>query len=98
MRQVQRSLKIKTGVYFCQRCMKTIKTDNGERYFSFFKRGSELEVVLDEELGKEITDELAKKAMENCPVGSIIYKEVGFVEPIGKRKYDKEPIGSDIDV
>ncbi len=91
-------IKDQNRCVLCQRCMKTIKTDNGERYFSFFKRGSELEVVLDEELGKEITDELAKKAMENCPVGSIIYKEVGFVEPIGKRKYDKEPIGSDIDV
>ena len=91
-------IKDQNRCVLCQRCMKTIKTDNGERYFSFFKRGSELEVVLDEELGKEITDELAKKAMENCSVGSIIYKEVGFVEPIGKRKYDKEPIGSDIDV
>ncbi len=82
----------------CQRCMKTIKNDNGERYFAFSKRGKELEVVLDAELAKDMTDELAKLAMENCPVGSIIYKETGFTEPIGTRKYDKEPIGSDIDV
>jgi len=91
-------IKDQNRCVLCQRCMKTIKTDNGERYFSFFKRGNELEVVLDKELGKEITDELAELAMKNCPVGSIIHKEVGFVEPIGKRKYDKEPIGSDIDV
>jgi len=82
----------------CQRCMKTIKTDNGERYFAFYKRGKELEVVLDGELAKDMTDDLAKLAMENCPVGSIIYKESAFTEPIGTRKYDKEPIGSDIDV
>lgn len=91
-------IKDQNRCILCQRCMKTIKTENGERYFSFFKRGNELEVVLDDELGKEITDELATKAMENCPVGSIIKKEVGFVEPIGKRKYDKEVIGSDIGV
>ncbi len=91
-------IKDQNRCVLCQRCMKTIKTENGERYFAFNKRGHELEVILDEELGKEITDELAKLAMENCPVGSIIYKEVGFVEPIGTRKYDKEPIGSDIDV
>ena len=91
-------IKDQNRCVLCQRCMKTIKTENGERYFAFNKRGNELEVVLDAELGKEITDELAKLAMENCPVGSIIYKEVGFVEPIGTRKYDKEPIGSDIDV
>ncbi|MFK5854666.1 MAG: 2Fe-2S iron-sulfur cluster-binding protein [Bacteroidota bacterium] len=82
----------------CQRCMKTIKTDNGEQYFAFNKRGKELEVVLDTELGKNMTDELAQLAMENCPVGSIIYKESAFTEPIGTRKYDREPIGSDIDV
>jgi hypothetical protein len=31
-------------------------------------------------------------------VGSIIYKEKGYDEPIGTRKYDKTPIGSEIEV
>ena len=35
--------------------------------------------------------------MDRCPVGSILKKEVGFVVPIGKRKFDKAPIGSDIE-
>lgn len=91
-------IKDQNRCVLCQRCMKTIKTENGEHYFAFNKRGNELEVVMDEELGKEITDELAKLAMENCPVGSIICKEVGFVEPIGTRKYDKEPIGTNTNV
>jgi len=91
-------IKDQNRCVLCQRCMKTIKTDDGERYFAFFKRGKELEVVLDTELAKEMTDELAKLAMDNCPVGSIIYKETAFTEPIGTRKYDKEAIGSDIDV
>ena len=64
--------------------------------FTFMKRGNELEVVLDKELGEKISDDKAKEAMANCPVGSILYKEVGFTSPIGKRKYDKQPIGSDI--
>ncbi len=91
-------IKDQNRCVLCQRCMKTIKTDSGERYFAFFKRGKELEVVLDTELAKDMTDELAKLAMDNCPVGSIIYKETAFTEPIGTRKYDKEVIGSDIDV
>jgi len=91
-------IKDQNRCVLCQRCMKTIKSDSGERYFAFFKRGKELEVVLDTELAKEMTDELAKLAMDNCPVGSIIYKETAFTEPIGTRKYDKEVIGSDIDV
>ncbi len=89
-------IKDQNRCVLCQRCIKTIKTENNERYFAFNNRGNKLEVILDSELGKEITDDLAKRAMENCPVGSIIYKEVGFVSPIGTRKFDKEPIGSDI--
>ncbi len=81
----------------CQRCMKTIKTEDGERYFAFSKRGAELEVIMDKELAEKMTDEIAQLAMDNCPVGSIIKKEIGFAEPIGTRKYDKQPIGSDID-
>jgi [NiFe] hydrogenase diaphorase moiety small subunit len=35
--------------------------------------------------------------MDICPVGAIIKKEIGFKVPIGERKYDKKPIGSDIE-
>ena len=82
----------------CKRCIKTIIDEDGKHYFAYQDRGNKLEVVLDKELGREMTKEMAKLAMENCPVGSIIYKERGFDEPIGKRKYDKQPIGSDIEV
>jgi [NiFe] hydrogenase diaphorase moiety small subunit len=35
--------------------------------------------------------------MDRCPVGAILKKEVGFAVPIGRRKYDKAPIGSDVE-
>jgi [NiFe] hydrogenase diaphorase moiety small subunit len=35
--------------------------------------------------------------MDICPVGAILRKEVGFAVPIGKRKFDWEPIGSEIE-
>ncbi len=44
-----------------------------------------------------MTDEEAEMAMENCPVGSILRKEKGFEQAIGTRKYDLNPIGSDIE-
>ncbi len=91
-------IKDQNRCVLCQRCMKTIKTEDGERYFAFSNRGDKLEVIMDPDLGEKMTDEIAQLAMDNCPVGSIIKKEVGFVEPIGTRKYDKEPIGTDIDV
>ena len=41
--------------------------------------------------------EKAREAMDICPVGSILLREKGWDEPIGTRKYDKFPIGSDIE-
>ena len=40
----------------------------------------------------------AQKATEVCPVGAILWKEQGFKDPYGTRKYDKEPIGSEIEM
>lgn len=81
----------------CKRCIRTIKDDQGRSFFAFEKRGHKVKVVIDPVMEKLMTDEQAKKAMEICPVGSILYKEVGFAVPIGKRKYDFEPIGSEIE-
>jgi [NiFe] hydrogenase diaphorase moiety small subunit len=82
----------------CKRCIKTIKDEDGKHYFAYQNRGYDLEVVLDKELGQKMSRELAELAMENCPVGSIILKEKGYDEPIGTRKYDKNVIGSEIEV
>ncbi|MBU2554112.1 MAG: (2Fe-2S)-binding protein [Bacteroidetes bacterium] len=90
-------IKDQNRCILCKRCIKTIKDEQGRHYFAFKERGHKLEVILDEQMGKEMSRALARKAMENCPVGSIIYKEIGFAEPIGTRKYDKTPIGSEID-
>ena len=91
-------IKDQNRCIMCKRCIKTIKDEDGRHYFAYENRGNNLSVVLDEKLGKEMTDELAKMAMENCPVGSIIYREIGFEKPIGSRKYDKQAIGSEIEV
>ncbi len=93
-----RIIKDQNRCILCKRCIKTIKTPDGRDYFAYRNRGTKLEVVLDEKLGNEMPDAVARQAMENCPVGSIIYKEQGFLKPIGKRKFDKKPIGSDIEV
>ncbi len=93
-----RLMKEQNRCIACKRCIKTIKDEEGRNYFAYKNRGYALEVILDPELGKDIPEDLAKLAMENCPVGSIIYKEKGFDEPIGSRKFDKTPIGSEIEV
>jgi [NiFe] hydrogenase diaphorase moiety small subunit len=79
----------------CRRCVRGIKTPDGRKIFAIQNRSRKSRIALDPALGAELTDELARKAMDICPVGALLRKEVGFVVPIGRRKYDKVPIGSD---
>lgn len=87
----------KNRCIFCKRCVRTIKDEKGKSYFALKGRGKHLEISLDKKMAATITDDLAKQAMSICPVGCILYKEVGFATPIGKHKYDHVAIGSDIE-
>jgi [NiFe] hydrogenase diaphorase moiety small subunit len=82
----------------CARCVRASKDIDGKHVFGFAYRGAQKVLTVnastslsDTELGS------ADKAVEVCPVGSIIKKHVGFATPIGRRLYDHEPIGSDIE-
>ena len=87
----------KNRCIFCKRCVRMIKDEKGRSYFAFKGRGKHLEITIDRKLAATMSEENAKKAMEICPVGCILRKEVGFSTPIGQRKYDHVPIGSDIE-
>lgn len=77
----------------CKRCIRAVKNEEGKSVFTFENRAKKVHIKLDDKLGDSLTDELAEKAMEVCPVGSILVKEKGFEIPIGERTYDKVPIG-----
>jgi [NiFe] hydrogenase diaphorase moiety small subunit len=79
----------------CRRCAEAIRTPEGKPFFGFTKRGDKSTIAMDKELVKNISDEQAQQAMHICPVGSIIYKGKGFDTPLGQRKYDHTPIGSE---
>jgi [NiFe] hydrogenase diaphorase moiety small subunit len=80
----------------CKRCIRTVQK-NGKNVFAYNSRGGEhLHVVMDAELAGKLTEEEALKAMDICPVGAILKKERGYYSPIGERKYDHDPIGSDV--
>ena len=81
----------------CKRCIRAIKTDDGKNLFAFKDRGHKLTINIDPSLASSITDELAERAAKICPVGALLKKEVGFSQPIGKRAYDSEPIGTTVE-
>lgn len=81
----------------CKRCIGTI-TKDGKNVFAFNSRGGEhLHVVMDDVLASQLSEQEAQEAMDLCPVGAILRKEQGYLVPIGERKYDHAPIGSDIE-
>ena len=82
---------------FCKKCVRTIKDPQGKSIFAFRNRGAHLEINMDAKLAGAMSEEQAQKAMDTCPVGAILKKEIGFNVPIGRRKFDKTPIGSEIE-
>ena len=80
----------------CKRCIRGIHNAEGHAIFAFGKRGDKVVINIDPVTSKNIDDELAQQAMDICPVGAILRKGKGFDTPIGRRKYDREPIGSEV--
>lgn len=82
----------------CKRCIRVIKDEQGRSFFAFRRRGHKLEISIAHHLSEHLTDEIANRAVEICPTGALLKKESGYTIPITNRKYEYQPIGSDIEV
>jgi [NiFe] hydrogenase diaphorase moiety small subunit len=80
----------------CLRCVRGVKAKDGRKIFAAIRRGPQVTIEIDAQLAAKMSDEEARRAMAICPVGAVIRKEIGFAVPIGRRKFDPAPIGSDI--
>jgi NADH dehydrogenase/NADH:ubiquinone oxidoreductase subunit G len=81
----------------CLRCVRGVKAADGRNVFGLVHRGKNTRIGMDPRLAYSLSDEEAHRAMDICPVGTILKREVGFVVPIGKRRFDRSPIGSEIE-
>ena len=81
----------------CKRCIRSVRSKDGKNIFAIKGRGHKAMINIDHALANKLSDEDAQAVMDICPVGSILRKERGFIDPIGKRKYDSKPIGSEIE-
>jgi [NiFe] hydrogenase diaphorase moiety small subunit len=81
----------------CLRCVRAIRAKDGRKVFASRGRTRHVTIEVDRELAERLSDEEALRARDICPVGSILRKGVGFAVPIGRRKFDAKPIGSDVE-
>jgi [NiFe] hydrogenase diaphorase moiety small subunit len=89
-------LKDHNRCILCKRCIRGIHNAHGKTIFAFGKRSDRLVINIDPETSKDMSDDLVQQAAEMCPVGAILRKQKGFDVPIGRRRFDRMPIGSDI--
>jgi len=81
----------------CLRCVRGVQARDGRKIFAAVRRGARVAIAIDRKLAAKLSEEEARRAMDICPVGAILRKETGFAKPIGKRKFDRTPIGADIE-
>ena len=82
----------------CGRCVRSSREIDHKNVFGFEGRGIQMRLAVDARHSLSETElAAADKAASFCPTGSLVVKRVGWKVPVGKRKYDKERIGSDIE-
>jgi len=82
----------------CARCVRASRDLDGKHVFDFVGRGPQKKIAVDAAGELADTDaQVTDRALDVCPVGALLPKRVGFRVPIGRRLYDREPIGSEIE-
>ena len=81
----------------CLRCVRGVKAKDGHDLFGFTERGSDIQITVDQNDPESLTPEMAKAAMDICPVGALLQKQIHYKTPVGQRKYDQNQIGFDIE-
>jgi len=82
----------------CARCVRASRELDEKNVFGFSGRGSEKRVAVNSKSDLAGTDATGTDAaVAACPTGSLLVKRVGYTVPVGGRKFDHQPIGSDIE-
>ncbi len=82
----------------CARCVRASRDLDGKHVFDFVGRGPEKRVAVDSSANLKSTNaDVTDKAIDVCPVGALLKKREGYKIPVGQRKFDHKPIGSEIE-
>jgi len=82
----------------CSRCITASRMEDGKTVFGFEGRGIKMRLNVNAEGGLGETQMAAiDKAARVCPVACIVIKRDSYRIPNGRRRFDKAPIGSEIE-
>jgi len=82
----------------CARCVRASRDVDGKHAVDLVGRGRRRRIGADARDGLGGTGiDAEDRAMDVCPVGALVRKYVGYNVPIGRRKYDVQPIGAEIE-
>lgn len=82
----------------CARCVRTSRDLDGKHVFGFVGRTVKRRISVNSDTRLADTNaDVTDRAVDVCPVGALMRKRQGYVVPLGQRRYDHEPIGSDIE-
>jgi len=82
----------------CARCVEASRMEDGKTVFGFEGRAIAMRLNVDAEGGLGDTQMAAvDKAAHVCPVACIVIKRESYRIPNGERRFDKTPIGSEIE-
>jgi [NiFe] hydrogenase diaphorase moiety small subunit len=82
----------------CARCVRASRDLDGKNVFQFVNRGPHKKVAVNAKARLADTNlDATDEAVNVCPVGAILRKGVGYATPVGQRKYDHQPIGSEVE-
>ncbi len=83
----------------CARCVFASRDIDKKGVFGFEGRSRFKRLAVSDRDGAAGTCLAASdKAMDVCPVGTLMRKHIGYAIPMGKRIYDNAPIGTDVEM
>jgi [NiFe] hydrogenase diaphorase moiety small subunit len=81
----------------CGRCVRASQDMDQKNVFQFVERGSRKRLQVNGDALSETDLKATDEAVSVCPVGALMKKRIGYEVPVGRRKYDGQPIGEEIE-
>ena len=77
----------------CGRCVRVSQELDHKNVFQFIGRGHRKRLQVNGEALAGTSLDVTDQVVASCPVGALMKKRVGYAVPVGRRPYDREPIG-----